>query len=367
MEPKLSKQNGILNGIHESGDSELDPEDAADYEALLKEQSSLKNNTAPDFLTSTIRLPIVEAKNKNSSLSNENITLEKEDVPDLERDDLQTESFEKNNVTLGVISSINNTNASLDYENNDERNVTEIKVLKENNAGPTVIKVGLESVKIDFEKSDQSSDFVSFLIEATNQRYSIKLDIKTNSPINFGQCIISYKQSGSDHCIKSYLQIVKPDFVLKINKALLPEKLSIYFSLAISGCDSESRISEIDFDGERTPQIYHNSDHDCIYRIRKKFPTSMLSLKITNFPSKYERVCKAVVQIFNSKDVNDIDGELQASFEDIESVKAFKQGIFIGNQFALIKVVNCYENNEPIEIKIDLVKSKSYSDIHFTL
>ena len=35
-----------------------------------------------------------------------------------------------------------------------------------------------------------------------------------------------------------------------------------------------------------------------------------------------------------------------------------KLKVYIGNQFALIKVVNCYENNEPIEIKIDLVKSK---------
>ena len=156
------------------------------------------------------------------------------------------------------------------------------------------------------------------------------------------------------------MQIVKPNFVLKINKALLPDKLSISFNLVISGCDSETRLSEIDFDGEKTPQIYHNSDHDCIYRIRKKFPTSMLSLKITNFPSKYERVCKAVVQIYNSKDAYDLDGELQASFENIESVRAFKQGIYIGNQFALIKVVNCYENNEPIEIKIDLVKSKFF-------
>jgi hypothetical protein len=343
--------------LHDVNDSELDPEDAADYEALLKEQMSSKNTTSSTPLNTT-QSSFVEATTNVTSLSNE--IPEKEEIPDSEKDDTQAESFDKNNSTLAVKSS---DNSSLDYDNVDERNSTESKhiqsiQLNENAAAPTVIKVDLESVTIDLEKSDQSSDFAYFSVESKNPRYPIKLDVKTNSPLNFGQCAISYKQPDGEHCIKSYLQIVRPNFVLKINKALLPDKLSVSFNLVISGCDSETRLSEIDFDGEKTPQIYHNSDHDCIYRIRKKFPTSMLSLKITNFPSKYERVCKAVVQIYNSKDANDLDGELQASFENIESVRAFQQGIFIGNQFALIKVVNCFENNEPIEIKIDLVKSK---------
>ena len=144
--------------------------------------------------------------------------------------------------------------------------------------------------------------------------------------------------------------------MLKINKSLLPGKIALSLILVMSGCDSSTRIRDASL-VDNMPMIYHNSDHDCVYRIKKTITTSMLSVMVNNFPSKYEKMCKTLVQISNSANRTD-DGELQASFENYESIMPFAQGVFVSQRYALIKVVNCYENNEPVEIKLNLIKSK---------
>ena len=332
----------------------------ADYEAMLKEQMSSKNKTTLDTSTattstsSTNEAPIAE--------STTSLAPEKDENDADKENDTQTE-------TVSSEKGVNATTA-LDYDRSE--NSTSPATTLVSKTGVNVIQVGVESFEIKLESSDQSADYSYYSIEPKSSRYQVKVHIETRSPLNFAQCVISYRQPSQavESCIKSYLQILKPNFVLKVNRALLPEKVSIFLSLVISGCDSETRMSDVDFDGDKTPLIYHNSDHDCVYRVKKSFPLSMLALKITNFPNKYEKVCKALVQIYNARDKSDMVGELQASFEDMESVRAFSKGIFIANQFALIKVVNCYENNEPVEIKIDLVKSRktiAYNNCSFTL
>ena len=319
--------------------------------------SSNKTDISPSTETSNMQSHVLENDEMRENSTNDILNSEMEKSSELSEKKSQTNnSTEIRQVSSDTIE-INERAQEKKLKPKQKIHIT-AKDVASKASDHKVIQVGSETVEINLEK-ESIDDILFYSIEPVNSNFQIKLDIKTKSPLDFGQCAISFNQYQTENCIKSYLQILKSGFMLKVNKALLPDKLNIFVSLVISGCDSETRIRDIDFDGDKTPLIYHNSDHDCIYRVKKSFTLSMLSLIITNFPSKYERVCKALVQIYNSKNKSDIDeGELQASFEDHNSVNAFSQGIFIAHQYAMIKVVNCYENNEPIEIKIDLIKSK---------
>ena len=352
-----------MKAVFEFKDTELDPEDVAEYDTLFKEHSLNKTQISSNNGISKEALVNKSNESKNGRILGDEFINKSNDSESEFLNEVNAKEFkmteDSSNISLNVIEAPKKADI---IDDNEEKSIKQKKKInKDLNLKSNIqriIKVGSEQVEIDLEKLDNTGEIIFYSIQSINLNFQIKLDIKTKSPIDFGQCAISYNYFESEICIKSYLQIIKSDFILKVNKALLPNNLNIFVSLVISGCDSETRIRDIDFDGDKTHFIYHNSDHDCIYRVKKTFTLSMLSMKITKFPSKYEKVCKALVQVYTSKSKTDTEGELQASFEDHNTVNAFNQGLFITHQFAMIKVVNCYENNEPIEIKIDLIKSK---------
>ncbi len=190
-------------------------------------------------------------------------------------------------------------------------------------------------------------------------KYEIEMHIDTNAPIDFRQCYIAFNET---ECLQSYIEIIKSNTVLKINKSLLPASvIKLGFRTVISGCNANNRLRDIDM-ADSLPILYHNSDHDCIYRIKNagNMLTSMMSVTVNKFPSQYATQCKASVQISSSdKSETSLDKTLaQASFDSLDSLMPFGQGVFISRKYLYVKLVNCYENSEPIEIKIQLIKSE---------
>jgi hypothetical protein len=336
----------------EISDSELDPQDLADYESMLK---TIKSTSKEQLNNSSKSEEKIE--NSDQDYSDANPATEESSRTQLDETSSSTEkTLNSNDETTTLTTPIEKINSDSE------------KVI----AKPNLIIVDIESVRISIEKSDDgssSSDFVFFSIKSMMPDYQVKMVISTKNPLDFSKCPIAFNSSTADiSCIKSYLQILEPDFTFRINRAHLAQNIDIDLSLVISGCDSHSRIRDIDLKKIsggyiQLPLIYHNSNHDCIYRVQRIPSISMLSLKTTHFPTKYEKMCKAIVQVYNSdKQLEDgLVGDLQASFEDAESIEMFKkQGLFIANKYVMIKVVNCYENNEPIEIKLDLIKKNTH-------
>lgn len=131
----------------------------------------------------------------------------------------------------------------------------------------------------------------------------------------------------------------------------------------ISGCDGVSKLRDISLAGSTSvPSIYHNSDHECIYRVvnPNNARLSMMKLLVEAFPASEDKVCHAIVEIANGDSADAIDSHdhrLQAKFDSFEALEPFAAGVLVSARYAFIKVVNCYENNEPVEISIRAIKS----------
>lgn len=88
----------------------------------------------------------------------------------------------------------------------------------------------------------------------------------------------------------------------------------------------------------------------------------MMKILIDGFPLQADKVCHAIVELANGETLeespNAPEHRLQAKFDSLESIEPFASGIMVSAKYAFIKAVNCYENNQPVEITIDAVRSK---------
>lgn len=208
---------------------------------------------------------------------------------------------------------------------------------------------------------------------AALNNYQIQLNVLTESPLDFRTCAITFSTPKSDsndtnsedECLRSYVEIIESShFTLKVHREQLPNgKVTIQLRTVISGCDATTRFRDISL-VTVLPTIYHNSDHECIYRVSNvNYKRSMMKLLVDGFPPEADKVCHAIVEISNGDKLvdnvhDDAQHRLQAKFDSFESIEPFASGIMVSAKFAFIKVVNCYENSQPVEIVIDTVRSK---------
>jgi hypothetical protein len=108
---------------------------------------------------------------------------------------------------------------------------------------------------------------------AALSKYQIQLHISTESHLDFDKCVIAYsldpKQETTLECLHTYIQVFDAAHIkLKINRKLLPNQITLKLRHVISGCDETTRFKDLMLTTSLAslPIIYHNSDHECIYR-----------------------------------------------------------------------------------------------------
>ena len=265
---------------------------------------------------------------------------------------------ENDDITEKTTSSIDNeetTDKSVkDSDSSEQELVLTPKVNSDNLNIIELIQYSYQIVKID--KSQNKNDVSLYMIRSFDESYQIEVNVEIKSPLDFRSCAIAFNETD---CIKSYIEIIKPNTIIRINKSILPQNIKLRFRLVISGCNPVNRIRDIEL-LSNLPTIYHNQDQDCIYRIKNiESKKSMVSVVVNQFPSSYITSCKTSVQIFSSEknETNLENTYKQANIDSIDSLMPFAQGVFVARKFIYIKLINCYETTEPIEIRINTIKS----------
>lgn len=216
-----------------------------------------------------------------------------------------------------------------------------------------------QDLKID--KTVDEKQTLTYVLRASDPSYQIQLNVFTESHIDFRACAISYQtdMQQQPQCLQSYIQIINSDFVIKINTDVLPNAIKLRVRLVISGCDeAPNRIRDIELAyGVGLPNIYHNSDQECIYRIvNSNLRRSMVKVTLFEFPLKQDKVCHAHVQVSSGDNEQDIDRKVQVKFDSLESFEPFQSGIMVAAKYTFVKVINCFEN-DPVEISVDAIRS----------
>jgi hypothetical protein len=231
--------------------------------------------------------------------------------------------------------------------------------------------VGEEEEEKVVEKSDVEKYLLIYLKSNNPNDYQVQLEIDSqNWPIDFSteQCIFSlvYKSinettNNNVICLESYHEIFEPNVTLKINRRKLDTSVSIRVRNVISGCSEATQLREIT-SKPNMPRIYHKSNNDCIYRIYNSVKETMLNLTVVKFPSLDKPLCNRFVKVSGTKSRNDLTGDTQIIFDSYENYKQFNSSVYLVNKYSILRVANCYENTDPIEIEIEHITSKL---IHF--
>ena len=217
------------------------------------------------------------------------------------------------------------------------------------------------------EKSDVEKYLLIYLKSNSPNNYQVQLEIDSqNWPIDFStdQCIFSlvYKSinettNNNVICLESYHEIFEPNVTLKINRRKLDTSVSIRVRNVISGCSESTQLREIT-SKPNMPRIYHKSNNDCIYRIHNSVKEAMLNLTVVKFPSLDKPLCNRFVKVSGTKSQNDLTGDTQIIFDSYENYKQFNSSVYLVNRYSILRVANCYENTDPIEIEIEHITSK---------
>ncbi|RNA18594.1 hypothetical protein BpHYR1_047985 [Brachionus plicatilis] len=320
--------------IAELLDDYLDPADLAEYRLSQLKEEQLSDTTTESSTT-------------------EQTT----EFAEPEQYDTGTEPIEFDNTTLA-----DNGTSQVLVESTTTVTTTTTKDLPKQGEINLVIKSG-EYEEILVQRSDDKSHTQTISIASSNKNYQVELKIVTESRhLDFSQCAMSQKSD----CLKSYIEILDSNSVLKVKRYLLPFDVKLRLRQIVSGCDSISRMRDIDMEGD-LPNIYHNSDHDCIYRIKNTdLIRSMVSLKVVSFPIHEDRICHASMHVTTANNLeNKNDYFTQAVFESAQSLDQFENGVLVGSRFVLVKLINCFENNEPIEVNVGKVR-RSVKEIRMT-
>lgn len=337
--------------ISELPDEDLDPADIAEYNLnKLKEQILPKSSTT----TTTKETPTSPAQ-----IERDETTTSTESAVVNETQNAETQEPTESEITEQVPTEkvdITNSTTVSDLTDAEIEESTTRKSTQRESVMNIIVDSG-EYKEFIVEKSDDKNAIQIFNVTGVKKSYQIELFLDTqNHFIDFQQCAIFMNDINAE-CLLSYIEILNHNFVLQIKRFLLPTNIKIKLRLVLSGCDSISRMRDIDFE-DKLPSIYHNSDHDCIYRIKNLDPVkNMLMLNILAFPVHDDRVCHASMHVSTTNNINNKDEYYtQAVFESFDSLKQFDQGILIGSKYVLLKLINCFENNEPIQVKIDSIR-----------
>lgn len=211
-------------------------------------------------------------------------------------------------------------------------------------------------------------DFINITsIESSYDNFEIEMKIEPgNNPISFKECIILVDEeervnvSDPSHgtCLKSYMQIQKSKFRLIIKQSLLKHTITIKFRIVISGCPQDSKVRYVDYiTSKPMPHIYHNSDQECIYRVHNlNSEETMLRASVHEFPN--EKNCYSFLKLSSTTNETDLVGKPRAIFETLDSIRVFETGIYEAKPYLLITILNCYENTQPIQVRLSSQKSK---------
>ena len=195
--------------------------------------------------------------------------------------------------------------------------------------------------------------------EAKANGYQIQVDIDTDSPFNFtsDKCVVSivYPDDTNSICIESYHEILEINAVLKVNRNKLAKSFTLSARLVISGCNEKTQLRTIVYK-PNMPNIYHLSNNDCIYVISNQNASFMPNLTIVNFPEKQE--CTALVKISSTDQSNDEIGIPHAIFTRSETINQFNSSIYLAHKYTILRLANCLNNAEPIELITQFLKSK---------
>ena len=218
--------------------------------------------------------------------------------------------------------------------------------------------------------NNKKADYANLLVRASDPSYQIEVNVVTGTHMDFQHCAISISNNNnnSTECLRSYVEIFDARVSLRINKALLPAgNITLRFRQVISGCGvAGASVRDIELTASgMLPLIYHIADQPCIYRVvNTDEERHMLQVNVIGFPSRYARVCDASVHIAHANNADDDANvalgaaHLQARFDTLDSLVPFDgQGVFVTHKYALVRVLNCYANSEPIEIKVSRVSN----------
>ena len=233
-------------------------------------------------------------------------------------------------------------------------NVDQVRVALKNQRHEFVV----EAVDKDFGLLDFTH--VDFMSDKPN--YQIQLNITLTEQVSlFTGCAIGLSafNSSATRCLTSFYEIVDgPNVTLKINRRLIKSEILISHRLIISGCDERTQLKRLVFQ-PNMPMILHYSDLDCLYAIdMRAFPKDMLKITMAEFPHANEQQCKASIQISNTNANLDLNGSPQAYFDRMQDIREFGAEVIVSSRIALIRLANCFENSEPISLKLERVSSK---------
>jgi len=229
------------------------------------------------------------------------------------------------------------------------------------------------------EKKSNVEKYLLIYLKSSNKNdYQVQLEIDSqNWPIDFStdQCLFSLvyelnettsnnNNNNNAICLESYHEIFEPNVTLKIKRHKLDTSISIRVRNVISGCSESTQLREI-ISKPNMPKIYHKSNNDCIYRITNSVKETMLNLTVVKFPSLDKPLCNRFVKVSGAKTRNDLTGDTQIIFDSYENYKQFNSSVYLVNKFSILRVANCYENTEPIEIEIEHITSKLIQFIFF--
>ena len=212
------------------------------------------------------------------------------------------------------------------------------------------------------DKDFGNLDFTHVHFKSGKPNYQIQLNITLTEQVSlFTGCAIglSAYNSTATRCLTSFYEIVDgPNVTLKINRKLIKSEILISHRLIISGCDEQTQLKRLVFQ-PNMPMILHYSDLDCLYSIdMRAFPKDMLKITMAEFPHANEHQCRASIQISNTNTNLDLLGSPQAYFDRMQDIREFGAEVLVSNRIALIRLANCFENSEPISLKLERVSSK---------
>ncbi len=214
------------------------------------------------------------------------------------------------------------------------------------------IKVNPIAENFTVIKSDKPNEVILKTFETDDFEHKIELKVLLSKPIDLHltkNCPIMI----GTRCLKSYVEKVNHGTVLTVNASMLSENIVFSSRTIIDGCSLTNPIRDIRFGQKGIPTLFHYSDRDCVYRVQNgNIASSMLSILINNFPKEIQDGCRTMIDIMNSNSSRLEDAKLQASFKNMSTVFMFQQGIYSTSEYTFIRVSNCFENSEPIEIKM---------------
>lgn len=333
--------------IAELPDDYLDPADLAEYRLSQIKEQQLSQTSTESITIEPTAVPTEPGQ----------FDTETELIEDIERPTTNSDSDSSEILAEPSTTTVKTTIKTSTITTKETTTMTKSTTTAKNLPKQNEIKLDIKSKEYEeivVKNSDDKSDIQTINITTFGKNYQVELRIITEGRhLDFSKCAIS---KNSD-CLKSYIEILDSNTILRVKRQMLPFDIKLRLRQIISGCDSISRIKDIDL-VDHLPNIYHNSDHDCIYRIKNvDLIKSMMSLKVVSFPVHEDRICHATMHLTTTNNLeNKNEYFTQAVFESSEFLDQFKQGVLVGSKFVLVKLINCFENNEPIEVSVGSIR-----------